>query len=137
MQRRVTMNCRRRCVDTYTSYKVANCCVLAVRCCVVQYSPSFFVLSKWICPALNQLVDYLDMATGSCFVQRSRTPIVNSIGITATECKAPDSIELPLERMPSALVAQAVLPAAAATPCPPLFTMPPCPPPPIHHATHP
>jgi len=38
-------------------------------------------------------------------------------------------VELPLERMPSALVAQAVLPAAAATPCPPLFTMPPCPPP--------
>lgn len=49
-------------------------------------------------------------------------------------------VELPLERMPSALVAQAVLPAttpcchnspllAATTPCPPLFTMPPCPPP--------
>ena len=37
-------------------------------------------------------------------------------------------VELPLERMPSALVAQAVLPAAAATPChlslPPKFTMP-------------
>ena len=46
-------------------------------------------------------------------------------------------VELPLERMPSALVAQAVLPAAAAT-LPP----PPSPPchlalPPLHHATHP
>ena len=38
-------------------------------------------------------------------------------------------VELPLERMPSALVAQAVLPAAAATPCPPSspchFALPP------------
>ena len=39
-------------------------------------------------------------------------------------------VELPLERMPSALVAQAVLPAAAATPCH-LSS------PQIHHATHP